>query len=241
MTVKIILIVLKTLYGLASLKMLLTYIECALDTNKSCRYLREDWIWISAIYGLMLIPVGIMIFSSNPMWTWYKIYTIFMLFFPLIILGTDPYDAYEQAYNSERIIQLPTLLICILFPILLAFGFKAQKESFVENALKNNQFKELKLYSYRDCPSIVEASHIHIRFLNDKGHIKEMKFYPGVRVDNISEIDPKDWNKREQPVIISNENKILYIELDASGIPMGPMALCITKDYYNDYIKRIVE
>lgn len=241
MTVKIILIALKTLYGLASLKLLLTYIECALDTNKGRRYLYEDWIWISAIYGLMLVPIGIMIFSSNPMWTWYKIYTIFMLFFPLIIIGTDPYDAYEQAYHSERIIQLPTLLICILFPILLAFGFKAQKESFVENALKNNQFKELELYSYRDCPNIVGASHIHIRFLNDKGHIKEMKFYPGARVDNISEIDPKDWNKKEQPVIISTENKIEYVKSDKNGTPIGPMILYITEDFYKKYIKIILE
>lgn len=241
MWIKIVLIILKTIYGLASLKLLLTCIECAIESNKNCRYYREEWGWISLIYALLLIPVGIMIFSSNPFWTWYKIYTIFMLFYPLIIIGTDPYDAFEKAYEAEKHIIRITLIICFIFPILLGIGFKAQKDIYYENAIAKQEFKELKLYSYRTCPNNVGAEHIHIEYYDNNGYLKEMKFWPGKRIDKLSQMDPEDWKQRGQPVIISNENKILYIELDASGIPMGPMVLYVTEDYYKEYIKRIIE
>lgn len=236
---KIVVIILKAIYAFSAFLTALYCIEFAMQEKQERRYDNNGWLTISIFWMLLMIPICITTFSSNPYWSWDKVLMCFFPIMPLVMCGSDPHDIYEENYKKSPL-KYCILLCCTIFvPWILGGCFEWQERAYNMSLIEKAEFGEAQIYSFKKCPDNNAAEHVHVTYYDANGYLKEMKIYPGRTVSDIEKIDPREWAKSgEAPVIITdNENKIAYTLQKKDGTIRGPKILYCTQYFYNEYIK----
>lgn len=238
-TVKIVIIIFKVIYAFSAFLMTLYCIEFAMQERQERRYDNNGWLTISIFWMLLMIPICITTFSRNPYWSWDKILMCFYPIMTFVMIGSDPYDIYEENYKKSPLIHCILLCCTIFVPWILGGCFEWQERTYNMSLIEKAEFSEAQIYSFKKCPNNNAAEHVHVTYYDANGYLKEMKLYPSRTVSSIDKIDPHEWAKEgKAPVIITdNENKIAYTLQKKDGTIRGPKILYCTQYFYNEYIK----